>query len=455
MTFRLSAMSAKTRRWQHRGQLAGRFARWRCFVRTSKVQKEFISLTLGALVVLFAHTSAAESTNSPSEKKIAAIVTIYTHNSHADLIVSRLLQTDTLDGKGKESPLKLASLYTDQKPEKDIGRLLAASHRFRVSETIEDALTLGTGRLAVDGVLLIAEHGEYPKSAVGNTQYPKRRFWEETLKVFRASGRVVPVFIDKHLADNWQDAKFIYDSARELKIPIMAGSSVPGTWRRPPADVKRGARLREIVAITYHITEHYGFHALEMVQALAEQRQGGETGIKAVQSFAGEAVWRAFDEKTFDVELFDAAYQRLSEPRNRGRPLREVVREPKLFRVEYGDGLRAHLLELNGAAGEWSAAWRYADDGRAESSLFWTQEGRPAMHFTWLLRGIEQMMLTGKPSWNVERTLLSSGTLHALLVSEKEDQRRVETPYLVLRYQPSWRWTEPSPPPPMREWREQ
>ena len=410
-------------------------------------------LVLAGLAAVF--DRGAEPANPPPVKNVAAIVTVYYHNSHADLIVSRLVQTDTLDGKGKDSPLKLASLYTDQrKPEKDISRLLAASHRFRVSESIEDALTLGTGRLAVDGVLLIAEHGDYPKSKLGNTQYPKRRFWEETLKVFRASGRVVPVFIDKHLADNWQDAKFIYDSAREMKIPIMAGSSVPGTWRRPPVDVTRGARLREIVAITYHITEHYGFHALEMVQALAEQREGGETGIKAVQTITGDAVWRAFDEKTFDTELFDAAWKRLSEPRGGSRPLRQLVREPKLFRIEYADGLRAHVLELNGAAGEWSAAWRYAD-GHTESSLFWTQEGRPAGHFTLLLHGIEQMMLTGKPSWNVERTLLSSGALHALLVSEKEDQRRVETPYLMPHYQPSWRWSEPLPPPPMREWREQ
>ena len=410
---------------------------------------------LVASVLVFTQARAAETTNSAAVKTIAAIVTVYNHNSHADLIVSRLLQTDTLDGKGNESPLKLASLYTDQKPEKDISRLLAASHRFRVSETIEDALTLGTGRLAVDGVLLIAEHGEYPKSIIGNTKYPKRRFWEETLKVFRASHRVVPVFLDKHLADNWQDAKFIYDSAQEMKVPLMAGSSLPVTWRRPAADVKRGARLREIVAITYHITEHYGFHALEIVQALAEQRAGGETGIKAVQTISGAAVWRAFDEKTFDTELFDAAYRSLSEPRSRGRPLREIVKEPKLFRLEYGDGLRVHLLELNGAAGEWSAAWRYADDGRVESSLFWMQEGRPGMHFTGLLHGIEQMMLTQKPSCNLERTLLTSGTLHALLLSLKEDQRRVETPYLELRYQPFWRWAEPPPPPVMRPWADQ
>ena len=402
-----------------------------------------------------ANGAAADSAVIAPAKKIAAIVTVYTHNSHADLIVSRLLQTDTLDGKGKESSLKLASVYTDQKTDKDISRLLAASHRFRISETIEDALTLGTGKLAVDGVLLIAEWGKYPQTDIGNTQWPKRQFWEETVKVFRRSGRVVPVFMDKHLADNWEDAKFIYDSARELKIPLMAGSSLPQTWRRPAADVKSDAKLGEIVAITYHITEHYGFHALEIVQALAEQRRGGETGIKAVQSFSGDAVWRAFDEKIFDTELLDAARKRLSEPRGGGRPLREIVKEPKLYRLEYVDGLRANVLELNGAAAEWSAAWRY-EDGRAESSLFWVQEGRPAMHFTWLLHGIERMIVTGKPSWPVERTLLTSGALHALLVSLKENERRVETPYLMFSYEPFWHWTEPpSPSPTMRPWAEQ
>ena len=100
---------------------------------------------------------SAESPVTAPTKRVAAIVTEYRHNSHADVIVSRLLQTDTLDGKGKDSPLKLVSLYTDQRPANDLSRLLAASHRFRLSETIEDALTLGTGRLAVDGVLLIAD----------------------------------------------------------------------------------------------------------------------------------------------------------------------------------------------------------------------------------------------------------------------------------------------------------
>jgi hypothetical protein len=411
----------------------------------------FLALMISCAVV----ATADESTTATTRKHVAALVTEYRHNSHADVIVSRLLQTDTLDGKGKDSPLELVSLYTDQRPANDISRLLAASHRFRSSETIEDALTSGTGQLAVDGVLLVAEHGQYPKSATGNTQYPKRRFWDETVRVFRASGRVVPVFIDKHLADNWTDAKAIYDTAQEMKIPLMAGSSLPTSWRKPPADVARGAALSEIVTITYGSSDAYAFHALEFTQALAEQRRGGETGIKAVRALGGDAVWKAFDDRLFDVELFDAAWQRLPNPRVERTALKNAVPEPKLFTLEYTDGLRTHFLELNGAVGEWSAAWRYAQEGPIESSQFWTQEGRPAAHFTILLNGIERMMLTGQPSWNVERTMLTSGALDALLGSLVAGGRLVETPYLTLAYQPSWRWQEPAAPPQMRPWAEQ
>ncbi len=391
----------------------------------------------------------------PEQKRVAAVVTVYHHNSHADVIVSRLLLTDMLDGTGRDSPLKLVSLYTDQRPASDISRLLAASQRFPIYSNVGDTLTLGTGKLAVDGVLLVAEHGDYPASPTGNHQYPKRRLWDEILKVFRSSGRVVPVFIDKHLADNWEDARYIYDTARELKVPLMAGSSVPGTWRKPAADVARGARLSQIVALTFHTTDAYGFHALEAVQALAEQRHGGETGIRAVECRTGDAVWQAQDEKLFDPELFEAAWKRLPRTLNGERSLRDAVANPKLLMIEYTDGLRAFLLELNGAVGEWSAAWRYQDDGRIESTQFWTQEARPGAHFTLLLNGIEQMMLSGKPSWNVERTLLTSGTRDALLQSQVAGGKRIETPYLDVRYEPSWRWKEPPPPPPSRPWSEQ
>ena len=99
--------------------------------------------------------------------------------------------------------------------------------------------------------------------------------------------------------------------------------------------------------------------------------------------------------------------------------------------------------------GEWSCAWRYADDS-VESTLFFTQEARPFMHFAWLVAGIDEMMQTGKPAWPVERTLLTSGVLDALLISKKDNSRRFETPYLAISYQNPRDWKQPPPPPPDR-----
>ena len=408
-----------------------------------------------AVALLLLAGGEASRADEKASRRVAAVVTEYRHNSHADVIVSRLLLTDTLDGWGRERPLELAALYTDQKPPDDISRLLAASRRFPIKANIADTLTLGTGRLAVDGVLLIAEHGDYPYSATGNHQYPKRRFWDATVEVFRRTGKVVPVFIDKHLADNWKDSKHIYDTARDLKIPLMAGSSVPGTWRQPPADVERGARLTEIVGLTYGATDSYGFHGLEAVQSLAEQRQGGETGVRAVQCLSGGDVWRALDEEKVDADLFRAALARAPGYED-GRALdRKKVRRPKLLIVHHNDGLRVALFELNGATAAWTAAWREGDARKIISTQFRTQEARPAAHFSLLLDGIQRMMVTGKPSWPVERTLLTSGMLDALLLSHTRGGALVETPELQVAYRPTWRWKEPPPPPPGRPWSEQ
>ena len=87
-----------------------------------------------------------------SARSVAAVVTEYRHNSHADVIVSRLLLTDMLDGTGRERPLKLVSLFTDQRPANDISRLLAASHRFPIKASrpiAGEASLLGSMRRAL------------------------------------------------------------------------------------------------------------------------------------------------------------------------------------------------------------------------------------------------------------------------------------------------------------------
>ena len=182
------------------------------------------------------------------------------------------MQGVNLDDREPYPKLKLASIYVDQFPANDKSRELSKKYGVPIYDTIAGALTLGGDNLAVDGVLLIAEHGEYPESATGSIQYPKRRMFAEVADVMRKSQRSVPVFSDKHLSDNWADAKWIYDTSRDLKIPLMAGSSLPVLWRYPAAHVERGEKVREIVAVSFHRLDTYGFHALEMTQCLVEQR---------------------------------------------------------------------------------------------------------------------------------------------------------------------------------------
>jgi hypothetical protein len=387
--------------------------------------------------------------------KVAGITTEYRHNSHADVLLSRMLETDTLDGKGERPAMSLVSLVTDQVPPSDTSRELSKRYGFPIFDAVGPSLTLERETLSVDGVLLIAEHGNYPVSDTGQVVYPKRRMFEQIAATFRATGHSVPVFIDKHLADNWTDAKWIYDTAKELNAPLMAGSSLPVLWRYPPNDVRRGAKLKEIVAVSYHTLDAYGFHALEIVQALAERRAGGETGVASVQCLSGNAVWEAEKSGVYDRRLLDLALARLKErPLPPGKKIEELVAEPVLFVINYRDGLRANVFTLNHAVGEWSAAWRYAseekEDGETSSALFWTQEARPFMHFAHQLRGVEKMMQTGKPTWPVERTLLTSGVLDALLISKRDGGKALATPWLDVRYESKWDWHQPPPPPPGR-----
>jgi hypothetical protein len=394
--------------------------------------------------------TVAEPTTNAVGPRVAAIVTVYHHNSHADVIVGRLLQGYSLDGMGEYPRMKLASLYVDQFPAGDKSRTLAQQHGFRLSSTIEDALTLGTGKLAVDGVLLIAEHGNYPENSAGSFDFPKRRFFDEAARVMRMSGRGTPIFFDKHLAQDWNDAQAIVTESQRLNAPLLAGSSLPLTWRLPPVEAPREANLRELVVVSHHRLDSYGFHALEAAQCLVERRRGGETGVAAVRCVEGGEVWELGDRGVYDKRLVAAALSRLKErPLPPGKRIEELVPRPQLFLVEYRDGLRVAVLTLNQAVVEWAAAWRY-DNQQTESTLFWTHELRPFGHFSFLTREIDQFMTTRKAPWPLERTLLTTGLLESLLISRKEGGKRIETPHLRIVYQSTGDWTNPPPPPPGR-----
>src|SRR5438552_1456208 len=225
--------------------------------------------------------------------KVAAVITAFTYRSHAHVILENFVAPYLFNGKWISPGMDVVSMYADQFPEGELGRAFAAKYRIPIYKTIAEALCLGGDKLAVDVVLSIGEHGEYPVNAKGQHEYPRKRFFDEIVAVFRRSGKVAPVFSDKHLSYRWDWAKEMYDTARELKIHFMAGSSVPLAQRRPPLELPAGAMIDEAVSIHGGGLESYDFHGLEVLQSFVEARKGGESGVANIEFLAGDALFEA------------------------------------------------------------------------------------------------------------------------------------------------------------------
>ena len=125
--------------------------------------------------------------------------------------------------------------------------------------------------------------------------YPRFELFLEITDVFRQTGKTAPIFNDKHLSYSWIKAKRMVDISREMGFPMMAGSSVPVSHRKPSIDFPWGAKAEKAVAISFSGLDIYGFHLLESLQCMVERRQGGETGVKAVQCLQNQAVWDMMD----------------------------------------------------------------------------------------------------------------------------------------------------------------
>lgn len=368
-------------------------------------------------------------------KRIAAVVSTYFPISHADVLVTKLMKGIPTDDGLLSPRVELASLYIDQMSEQDVGHTLAFIHGVPVYESIERALTLGTDQLAVDGVLLIGEHGEYPFNELGQQLYPRRYFFEQICGVLATEGRSVPVFVDKGLSYSWEDASWMVQRAQELDVPLMAGSSIPGAWRRPVFEYEMGAQIDEALVVGYGPLERYGFHLLESLQSMVERRQGGERGIKAIQHLEGASVWEAGRNGEWSYDLAEAACNAVAPDKKGSAGMEKESPNPHAFLIEYIDGLRATVLLLNGFLKESAYAGRTGS--RIDATAFVSQGGIPFSHFSYLLLNIEEMFLSGNPSYPVERTLLTTGALDAVMRSRHQGSIRLETPHLAVTYAPA------------------
>jgi hypothetical protein len=296
-------------------------------------------------------------------------------------------------------------------------------------------------------VLLIGEHGDYPYNDRGQRLYPRFELFQRIVEVFRQSQRSVPVFCDKHLSYDRRQARNMVDTARQVGFPLMAGSSLPVTWRRPELELPVGVQIREALVASRGELEIYGIHALEALQCMVERRLRGQQGVRAVTCLEGDAVWRAGDAGTWSWELLEHALGRT--PSLNVGDIRENCRQfapppnrpsfprgPVAFLIEYRDGLRATVLQLNGHIDDTTFAARVADQKRPVSTLFYLPPPPGAGFLQSLTMKIEEFLASGRPPYPVQRTLLTGGILDVALESRVREHRRLETPDLDISYDP-------------------
>ncbi|MFC1526368.1 hypothetical protein ACFL6X_06115 [Candidatus Latescibacterota bacterium] len=381
------------------------------------------------------------------KKRIAFLGSVVHKYSHAQHFLDRLTLGQAWGGRWLEPRVEVASVYLDQFPEEDLGRERIARHGLKRYPTIAEALCLGGSSLAVDGVVIIAEHGDYPRNDKRQKRYPRYEWFKEVVEVFEASGRAVPVFNDKHLSTVWDECVEMVADSQRLGFPFLAGSSLPVTWRLPSVDVPYGAGMSESVCVAYGGRDSYDIHALETAQCMSERRRGGEVGISQVLALRGERMWEhlAAEERRRTRDLVMAALTRSHNlPVEGGYPTgavtfdwaRNSLGRSFAYFIEHRDGFRTSIV-MTGIR-DFNYAGYLTDTNEILSCQMYLpmpeRGSTTADFFNPQVRHIEDMILSGRAPYPVERTLLTSGMVIGGIESYYQEQRPYATPQMAVEY---------------------
>lgn len=408
-------------------------------------RRDFLAAGGAALIGPSLFHSAQAETSTPG--RLAVVTTKWTYGTHAWHMAERFLHGYPLRGKWHDPQWQVVSAYVDQRPEGDLSSDRAKRHGFTVYPTVAEALRCGGSKMAVDAVLLIGEHGDYALNEFGQKLYPRYELFTQIADVFEKDGRSAPVFNDKHLSWKFAWAKEMVERSRELRFPLLAGSSLPVTWRMPAVDLPHGAEVENSLVIAYGGKDVYDFHAIETLQCMLQRRKGGETGIRKVTGLEKEAVWSHLrnpqqDGSCWDPRLVEACLSRsqtLRQPETFSHRLPDAeqiqkwVKEPRAFVFEYTDGTTGTMLMLNGLVRDFTFAARIKGQDEPISTLFYLPPTPNVVYSAALMHHAETMFNTGKTPYPIERTLLTSGMVEAGLQSLKRG-RPQETPHLDVRY---------------------
>jgi hypothetical protein len=362
-------------------------------------------------------------------------------------MATRFLVGYPINGKWHHPPFDVVSAYVDQFPKGDLARRRSREFGFPIYKTIAEALRCGGEKMAVDAVLIIGEHGDYPRNEFGQKKYPRYEFFKQTVDVFKKDGRTAPVFNDKHLSWKWEWAKEMAETSRAMDFAFLAGSSLPVTWRMPSIDLPYNAPTDEVMCVAMGGVDSYDFHALETIQCMAERRKGGETGVKWLEALKGDAAWAAMAKGSFakggwSAELFHACLARCqtlkqTEVFSHRYPtpemMRAMVKEPIVYRYEHRDGLRATMMLLNGLVGDFTFAAKLRGKKEPLSTLFYLPPNPNVVYSAALMSKAEETFRTGKAPYPVERTQLTAGLVEAGCQSLTKG-KRLDTAHLKVKY---------------------
>ncbi|MFW6060949.1 MAG: hypothetical protein ACODAQ_12280 [Phycisphaeraceae bacterium] len=371
--------------------------------------------------------------------RLASIATTWHHGgpesrsiSHAAVILGRWLQDRPGDRAwGWEGPrTQLASLYFEQLRDDDAVYTLCPEHDIPLADSVAEALTLGGDELAVDGVLLIGEHGEYGHNELGQKLYPRKELFDAIVSVYERCGKVAPLFCDKHFSWNFEWAREMVETAQRMGFMLFGGSSIPHCPREPALPSLAEAGPAEMVVVYAGDFEAYGFHSFEFAQSYAETRPGGERGVQRVTVYEGDTLDAALRGDEWSAELLEAAAQAT------GAQLDDVQWKHAIV-LDHADGLRVTHLHAGRGVHGWGLAVRREGEQRihATRTVMGGHDDFHA-HFAGLARIIEDAMLTGRQPFPVERTLLATGLTTAAMRGRAQAGVPLETSELAIRYAP-------------------
>jgi len=403
-----------------------------------------------AAAVACAHTKLILTGLGATEarKRIAFLGTVVFQHSHAQHFLDRHCMGYTWGGQWQAPRFDVASVYIEQEQTQgDLAQQRIDKYKLNRVTSIADALTLGTSKLAVDGVVVIGEHGDYPTNEKGQRRYPRYDWFKQIVKVFDQTGQSCPVFNDKHLSTVWSECREMVEDSKRLKFPFLAGSSLPVTWRFPAIDMPIDTPLKESVCVGYGGVDSYDFHALETAQCMSERRRGGEVGIASVTALQGDAVWGEMDKSTREDtrKLFVAALTRSHNlPVEGGFPTapvsyewgKKVMSGTTAYFIEHLDGFRTTMFLC--PIRDFNYAGIRSDNGQIVSCQMYlpmpTHGSTTADFFNPLARHIETLILEGKTPYPVERTLLTSGMVIGGVESLASGGATYQTPLMQVVY---------------------